>query len=428
MKRALPVPFLLLVAACNAAPGAGTDAGSGGGADTGSGAAVTYYGDVRPILADHCVGCHVVGGIAPIPLDTYDAAAPAAPLIESYTSTRRMPPFLADNSGTCQQFETNDWLSDADLATLAAWNAQGAPEGDPSTPAPTPRQLAHLSGSDVHTLDIGVDYEPTSRFGSDDYHCFVVTPPMGGFITGAEVHPDATRMVHHVIVYAPADQQGVDEVMAADAAEAGPGYTCFGGGGSDHALPVVLWAPGAGAVHTPRGTGLQIDGSRPLVIQVHYNLLNAQPGDTDRSTVDVQIANAATPAFFLPIADLGLVAPPHMSATTHSYDMPFGQIWLRDFGVSSAHVYSIGPHMHTLGTDIQVDVLNDDGSTDCLVHIPRWDFNWQLAYRYQTPIPITDTTNMRITCTWDTSSRDTTVTWGEGTQDEMCLAFLYVSI
>lgn len=50
---------------------------------------VTYYGNVRPILAEHCVGCHVNGGIAPIALDTYEAASDAAAL---------MPPFLADNS------------------------------------------------------------------------------------------------------------------------------------------------------------------------------------------------------------------------------------------------------------------------------------------------------------------------------------------
>jgi hypothetical protein len=63
-----------------------------------------------------------------------------------------------------------------------------------------------------------------------------------------------------------------------------------------------------------------------------------------------------------------------------------------------------------------------------MVHIPRWDFNWQRSYPYETPIPITDTTQVRITCTWDTSSRDSAVTWGESTQDEMCLAYLYVSI
>lgn len=434
MKRAALLFLTVGLAGCSNAAPSSSDAGPGG--DTGTprpdggstGTPVTYYGEVRPILAAHCVGCHVPGGIAPIALDTYDAAMPAAALIESYTASRRMPPFLADNSGACQHFETDEWLSDTELRTLADWNAQGAPEGDPSTPPPTPVAVPHLTGANIHNIDIGLDYAP-SRAGTDDYHCFVVQAPMSGYVTGAEVHPGNARIVHHVIVYEPTDAAAAAEVMRLDAAEAGPGYTCFGGAGTDSALPVVLWAPGGGASRTPAGTGLQIDGTIPLVVQVHYNLLSANPGDTDRSNIDVQIAPSAIPGFFLPIADLGLVAPARMSAATHHFDMDYGAYWLgMTPGVSSAHVYGIGPHMHTLGTDIQVDMLNPDGSTDCMVHIPRWDFNWQRAYGYQTPIPIDLNTRMRITCTWNTSSRDTDVTWGEGTQDEMCLAFLYVSI
>ncbi len=425
MKRAT---FAILVLGLGACSNGAATGDSGPNHDGASGPPVTYYGDVRPILATHCLGCHVAGGIAPIALDTYEGAAPAAPLVESYTASRRMPPFLADNSGACQHFATNEWLSDAELRTLADWNRQGAPEGDPTTPAPMVTPIPHLTGPDVHTFDIGVDYAP-NRATNDDYHCFIVQPPLGGYVTGAEVHPGNAQIVHHVIVYEPATDAAMAEVMALDAAEAGPGYTCFGGPGTDYALPIVLWAPGGGAVRTPTGTGLQIDAARPLVVQVHYNLLSVRPGDTDRSSVDIAIAASAIPGFFLPIADLDLVAPAHMSAATHHYDMDYGAFWLgMTPDVHDAHVYAIGPHMHTLGTDIQVDLLNPDGTNECLVHIPRWDFNWQRGYTYDNPLPITDTTRMRITCTWNTSSRDTDVRWGESTQDEMCLAYLYVSL
>jgi hypothetical protein len=33
----------------------------------------------------------------------------------------------------------------------------------------------------------------------------------------------------------------------------------------------------------------------------------------------------------------------------------------------------------------------------------------------------------RITCSYDTTKDGQPITWGEGTDDEMCLAFLYVS-
>ena len=33
-----------------------------------------------------------------------------------------------------------------------------------------------------------------------------------------------------------------------------------------------------------------------------------------------------------------------------------------------------------------------------------------------------------ITCTYNTMERDETVNWGDGTQDEMCLNFVYVTL
>jgi hypothetical protein len=273
-----------------------------------------------------------------------------------------------------------------------------------------------------------VDYAPR-RTGSDDYHCFVVQPPAGGFVTGFEVHPQNTRIVHHVIAYEPQDAQGVSEVLAADAATPEPGYTCFGGAGSSHTLPIVLWAPGTGASYTPRGTGLRIDGTRPLVIQVHYNLLNAKPGDTDRSSMDMQIEANATPGFYLPALNYDFSAPPHMQAYTSSSLFAFGSTWLAPYNIPFAHVYGVGPHMHTLGTDIRVDLVHTGGSAadKCMVHITQWNFNWQRGYGFEHPMPISSTDSVRVTCTWNTMSRDTPVTWGEGTQDEMCIAFLYVS-
>ena len=68
------------------------------------------------------------------------------------------------------------------------------------------------------------------------------------------------------------------------------------------------------------------------------------------------------------------------------------------------------------------------GDTECLVDVPSWNFNWQMAYFYDTPLPITPDDRLRITCSYDTTSRDDDVVWGEGTQDEMCIDFLYLSL
>jgi hypothetical protein len=64
----------------------------------------------------------------------------------------------------------------------------------------------------------------------------------------------------------------------------------------------------------------------------------------------------------------------------------------------------------------------------CMLNVPAWDFDWQLAYWYERPITFSPSDSVRITCTYDTTSRTEVVTWGEGTQDEMCLTFVYATL
>ncbi len=403
-----------------AAPDAGrADAEAPG--DAAAPGSATYYEDVRPLLSRHCVRCHSGTGIAPFALETYADAAPLAARIADATRARIMPPFLADGSGACQTFETGDWLTEAELQTLEAWRDDGALEGDPTTPPPMVPPPTHLSGADVTTLDTGIDYAPSAT-SANDYHCFVVDGPTG-YVTAYEVEPSNPRITHHVIVYAPSDAAAAADVRALDAAEPGPGYTCFGGAGAS-ALSVGGWAPGAGPEELPGGTGIAIDASRPLVVQVHYNTAN---GDgTDRTRVRLRMAASAIPAFFLPVADLLFSAPPHEASASSTFTQ--GNRWLEAYGLSTMRVWGAFPHMHTLGASQRTELVRADGTTECLIDVPRWDFNWQRQYWYPSPLTMTTLDSLRIACSWNTMSRDTAVTWGERTEDEMCLDTLYVSL
>ena len=51
-------------------------------------AGITYYQDVAPILAQHCVSCHRADGGAPFPLDTFQSVTPLGSLIESSVVTQ----------------------------------------------------------------------------------------------------------------------------------------------------------------------------------------------------------------------------------------------------------------------------------------------------------------------------------------------------
>ncbi len=65
----------------------------------------------------------------------------------------------------------------------------------------------------------------------------------------------------------------------------------------------------------------------------------------------------------------------------------------------------------------------------CLADVPRYDFGYQQFFFYQDPIvvPPGPGGTFTISCTYDTRGETQTTHWGEGTNDEMCIAALYVT-
>lgn len=102
---------------------------------------VTFHKDIEPILQRSCQTCHRGGGVAPMPLVTYDETAPFAGLIEYKTSLRdragAMPPFYAEKNIGIQHIKDDPSLSDAELAAISTWARSGAPKGD-AADAPAP--------------------------------------------------------------------------------------------------------------------------------------------------------------------------------------------------------------------------------------------------------------------------------------------------
>ena len=385
--------------------------------------ATTYHAHARPILARHCEHCHVAGGIAPLALDSYDDARTFSALIASQTGHRVMPPYPADNSGDCNTFRDARWLSDDDIATLAAWHDGGALEGDPNTPPPQVPPLPTLTG-DVRQVVMPEPYTPDANM-PDDYRCFVVDNPATGdgdsFITGYDVRPGDARIVHHVVVFAPNSADAVAQAETKDAADPGPGYQCFGTAQVDAEI-AAAWAPGGGAQQFPDNTGVKIKTGGKLVLQVHYNTL-AAPGAADTTSVDLAIATAGiTAAEFVPLVNTDLNLPPGQSSVPTTTNTS-----LADHGYTgTVKVHGVFPHMHLLGRTLKL-TAEHNGADICLVDVPRWDFHWQFLYFYDQPGTLAADTPLTLDCGFDTTTRQTPTGWGEGTGDEMCVAGLWVS-
>ncbi len=371
-----------------------------------SGGPVTWHRDVGPIVQQRCQGCHGEGGVAPFALMTYAQAATRHAEVAGSVTSLRMPPWMPTGG---QRFKDSRRLTRGEVDILAAWSAQGAPEGDPATappPRPAPQGLPWVD------LKMAPAQAYTPNGGQpDDYHCFILEP---GFtetkdFIGFEVRPGTRHQVHHVLLF------NVPEAAAreADAKEAGPGWTCFGDSGVQQQSVLGAWAPGSPATRYPEGTGIRVQPGSVVVMQVHYNLTNG-PRVADRTEVDLQFSRAPVPqpATLELMANAGFAIPPG----SEGYQYTFQQLLV------GGTLWGVLPHMHTLGRRI---VLQRESGT--LIDIPAWDFHWQQAYFYEEPVQLPPSVGrLQLTCVWDNPTQRT-VRWGEGTGDEMCLAYLYLT-
>jgi hypothetical protein len=443
-------------------------AGNGGGS---SGDAPTWHQDIAPLVAQHCTGCHRDGGISPFSLQSYAQAKMWSPSFDAVLRSGSMPPFLARTTDDCQpRFNYKDdlRLSSDQVELFKRWNDAGCPEGDPNAAAalPEPPEL-QLKDAQVSATIPG----PITVDGpGDKFICFSLAPdltPLAAtgpeaallgdrvLIDGIQVTPGNQTIVHHVLVYADADGQS-----AALAGDKGY-YDCFGGPKLDSPALIMAWAPGSTPVVAPEGVAMAIPSKGRLVMQVHYHPTSA--GQTDEGTsLQLRGYGAGIPTYVAASSlignaraqkadGMGLQPGPDdgakpsflipAGATAHTESMLFKL----PATLPESRIWIVGTHMHYVGTDMRIAVKRaaasgDEPAEECLLDTPKWDFNWQRGYAFDTPIDQAPSVRggdiIDLRCSYDnsmdnqfvqralseqglTAPRD--VALGEETLDEMCL-------
>ncbi len=421
--------------------------------DVQAGETVTYAHDIKPLVDAYCVRCHGAGGVGPFELTTYEQVSAVGELVASTVQSRLMPPFLAAPAARPLRFDTS--LSDAQIALFEKWVADGKLAGDDTAPAPAVElDVRQLSKTDL-MITMPTAYTPT--IVPDEYRCFVLDWPLEDlrFITGVNVRPGNLAVAHHAVPYL-IDPDYVHLVDGADGLDGKPGYPCFGGATppDTDSFPTKIitgWAPGENGQDFPAGTGVRVKPGSRIVLQMHYSILD-QGAQPDTTSVEFSIADeVAKNAGNLPWLNLQWVSEPDSMLipagaqnVIHEYVAdPTLSPLLGEFvpGLDASEgivLHSILPHLHKLGTAIWFEIDRVDGSTERIVEIGRWDFDWQGYYEFADPITMLPGDQLRIHCEWDNSANNqpitmgnrrtpTDVRWGEGTYDEMCAASIYVS-
>lgn len=404
----------------------------------------TWHRDIAPIVTGRCVGCHTTGAIGGFPLETYEQVSQLGDLVASVTEARTMPPWGAVPGHT--EYAHDRSLSDAQIQDIQDWVEAGMPEGDPADAGePLPEVGVSLPEVDV-SLDMPEAYTPTLE--PDDYRCFPVawTATEDSYVTGFEVHPDNDTVVHHVAAFLiRPDSVGGDLTATLaewDAAEEGPGYTCFGGPsrtGEDVQVPVQQlgqWVPGNQAVLFPEGSGILVPAGSSVVLQMHYNL-EAWDGAPDQTSIDFDTAPTVEhEGAFAPWLDAvwtyGAMSIPAGETTTYEKEGDPTGFWGLFMGEemdldAGFDIHAVMLHMHQIGQSGLVRVDDADGSSQVLLEVADWDFHWQLNYQLAEAVHFDPEDSLYLSCTFDNTAGAEDVSWGEGSGDEMCVGNLFIT-
>ena len=385
----------------------------------------TYSREVSRILQDKCQRCHRPNDIAPFALMNYDDASTWAPDIRRVLEQKIMPPWKpVPGYG---EFKDAYGLSDDERQTLYSWIDAGAPQGDPADlPEPvTPTGEWQLGEPDL-VLGMTVPFDvPRVK---DLYRCFTI--PAGRdedlYLRAVEVKPGNRQIVHHVLLFLDTTGQSVEK----DGQDGRPGYDCFGGPGVSLDLRGVVgaWVPGMRTRELPEGVAIQVPRGSRLVMQVHY-FPSGRPGP-DQTRVGAYLATSPVKKrlMTIPVVNTTFQIPPGSQEYPVNATFPV-------FPFADMKVIAVGPHMHLLGRKIKME-FEYHGDTTPLIYIDDWDFNWQGTYQLKEPAAIPAGARIKLSCEFDNSENNPknpsnplkTIRWGEGTEDEMCLGFLSVTL
>ena len=249
------------------------------------------------------------------------------------------------------------------------------------------------------------------------YYCTTYEVPSDQVYHAISFEPilDNLNVIHHMVVYGCSWKYRVGS----------PGE-CDMSSSSCREL-LAVWSLGLPGQCSPPEAGVRFGRGtyRYIQIQVHWN--NPQHVDTYTDTSGIRMHY--TPR--LRQHDLGILmlgqsslsipglTPTTVVMTTCSSACTNELLALGDISVTSSIA-----HMHLLGKRAVIEKTDETNNTVNLVREPVYDYNTPKWTDHRPYITVGRNDSLRLVCTFDSSNRSATTTFGEATTDEMCYGFL----
>ena len=376
--------------------------------------APVYETDIAPIIEENCASCHRESGIAPFAMDSYSMIRGWSPMIREVVMTKRMPPGQIDPH--IGSFENDMLLADSEQQTLLHWIEAGAPRDGTTDP------LAHLFWPESEWAfgepDLIIDIPPQEipATGVLDYYNVMVDVDLeeDRWVRASQYVPGDRTVLHHTL----------HSIIP-------PGATRGGSllGGDDQDRPgIAPYIPGQAPRMEPPNTGGLLRAGTKIAMQMHYTT-------TGRAAVDEsRIGVWFYPKDFVPQERTSGACACHFTSTwvnipPYDPDYEMTQSIVID---DDAYVYSFTPHMHFRGKRMRFYATFPDGTTEEMLNIANYNYNWQLAYTLKEPRFVPAGTKFTAVGAFDNSEQNQmnpdpsrSVPWGLQSMDEMFFGAVY---
>ncbi|MET0282922.1 MAG: hypothetical protein ABW352_00570 [Polyangiales bacterium] len=394
------------------APISEQDAGGGGASDSGLPCAV------QSVLAERCWTCHdqVPQFGAPVSLSNFEqlhAQSPRAKVPYYQAVADRIQPGELPAMPPAGQPP----LSAEQRATLLDWIAAGAPAGEACAVEPPPVTGVDAgvepppaeSDCDVSFELRGTDFKGGAYpvpMADDHYECFYFKANIEPGTLATRLTPllDKTNVLHHWLLFAADNENEAPSGTHAPCSGIHPG-----------AALAAAWLPGTPELVMPDDVGMELPSgpTAQFILENHYNNIPRYENLKDDSGVKV-CATKKPKAQHAAIHWLGselISIPPGGSGSASGTCTPKPD--------GPVHILGVVPHMHKLGSYVNMTILRANGSTETL-HDGAFEFESQGYYAKDIVLQPGD----RVTTKCDYKNTYTrTVTLGERTGDEMCYMF-----
>ncbi|XP_062515676.1 DBH-like monooxygenase protein 1 homolog [Corticium candelabrum] len=196
---------------------------------------------------------------------------------------------------------------------------------------------------------------------------------------------------------------------------------------------IAAWAVGGAGISFPSQVGLPMSGqtgAQYVMMETHYNNEKIRADYVDSSGIRVyytptkrqydgavvEFGHTVSANLFLPPGKDDIITKTLCPADCTKAGLP----------ATGVNVFGTMLHSHTVGKGIWIEHSRNGVQLPDIDSNYDYDFNFQDVVLLRNEVKILPGDDIQVFCDYDTSARKQVTIGGEGTLDEMCLAFLLV--